>query len=189
MVLPGNNISHSEIVQQVSHQLSTSPYYSLPPGWLSVREDGPGPGRGGVQAGVRALLLQWRHRHTVNVCLALNIFQPDPRTETNLLLSPLNLFCSYSDNKWYFHSELYCWPSKTSRYYLALASEERLSQTVSDKALKDNLWWGNFLEDVTNSDWVNILIKRLWNSRLIPKVYSENWEMDDKIFSWNIRKI
>ena len=32
MVLPGNNISHSEIVQQVSHQLSTSPYYSLPPG-------------------------------------------------------------------------------------------------------------------------------------------------------------
>ena len=139
MVLPGNNISHSEIVQQVSHQLSTSPHYSLPPGWLSVREDGPGPGRGGVQAGVRALLLQWRHRHTVNVCLALNFFQPDPRTETNLLLSPLNLFCSYSDNKWYFHSELYCWPSKTSRYYLALASEERLSQTVSDKALKDNL--------------------------------------------------
>ena len=32
MVLPGNNISHSEIVQQVSHQLSTSPYSSLPPG-------------------------------------------------------------------------------------------------------------------------------------------------------------
>ena len=63
MVLPGNNICHSEIIEQVGqHGQTITESLSLNPstsaGRLSVSEDGPGPRRCGVQTRVRSLLLQ-----------------------------------------------------------------------------------------------------------------------------------